>query len=188
MHKYPTRASSKSPAFALDNLGLLFRRSLSLVPTEQVRKSQLAMTPPYMSAARGIQRNTRGYRGRGGARGRFASRGRGRGSNWTPRGRGRDRGGYQGASSVPFTPVEPGYRFFKQSMLDDPWLELVTPRLPPNYNPEEIQLAGLDELDDGPSGDEMALDSSRSNRAGPSSSALDAPMSVTPAKVEEDFA
>lgn len=90
-------------------------------------------------------------RGPGRGRGRFQGRGRGRGYG-NPRGRGRGRGrgqgGYLGSSSVRFTPVEPGFSFFKPSFVEDPWADLNKKEEPVQTNPEEIPLIGLEVLED----------------------------------------
>lgn len=79
----------------------------------------------------------RGYRGgRGGNRGsRGARGGRGRGRGL---GQGKRRHPYQG-SGTPLTPVEPGFRFFKRSFLENPWHELETNFKDCKVN-EEIEL------------------------------------------------
>lgn len=78
----------------------------------------------------------RGYRG-GGRGGNRGSRG-GRGGRGRGLGQGKRRSGYQG-SGTPLTPVEPGFRFFKKSFLENPWHELETSFKDSNHN-EDIEL------------------------------------------------
>lgn len=74
-----------------------------------------------------MQANAPQGRGRGTGRGRgHFSRGRGRSFKRARRGSGsfrRGRGGYRG-SGTPLTPVEPGFRFFKKSFMENPWKDL----------------------------------------------------------------
>lgn len=87
-------------------------------------------------------------RGRGRGQGQFG-RGRGHGFKRARRGsrgfRGGDRGGYKG-SGVPLTPVEPGFRYFKKSFMENPWHDLERQHAAANVNPEEIEV-DIDEHD-----------------------------------------
>lgn len=49
------------------------------------------------------------------------------------------RSGYQGRG-IPFTPVENGFKYFKLSFIENPWLELEAKQLAVPATDEEIQL------------------------------------------------
>lgn len=47
---------------------------------------------------------------------------------------------------MPFTPVEPGFRFLKKSFMENPWQELERQHVAAKTNPEEIEV-DVDEHD-----------------------------------------
>lgn len=83
--------------------------------------------------------------GRGRGRGHWRGRGRARGHGQVGRGRAfkRDHGGggnrYRGGG-IPFTPVEKGYRYFKLSFVENPWLELEAAASASQDSPVEVNV------------------------------------------------
>lgn len=133
------RASCRKGRFRTQNwYPFSMLRPLTFVhPSPVIRQVRAAMHP---------SRNPTHYPRGGRGRGQF-SRGRGRNFKRARRGSGSERGRYKG-HGTPFTPVEPGCRFFKKSFMENPWERLERDLAVRRVNTEEIEIHLDDDEDE----------------------------------------